>query len=366
MTVTPLTGEIRAMTIDKYTQRLEKIEVALAQVLPPSADSTWLTAVAGESLVDVRPEAFNDITAPSWALLKRGGKRWRSLVMVLGYELAGGEAEDIYELTTLVELPHTGSLIIDDIEDKAVERRGGPAIHLQFGIDKAINAGNFLYFEPTYLIEQSRLEDSVKLRLLVCYLRVMRRLHFGQGLDIQWHNDHDFIPSRSEYLRMCRYKTGALSRLAAEIAFAAAGRSDLEADAFGRLWEDIGVGFQILDDVKNLVFGNPGKQRGDDIVEGKKSLPVLCHASASPQGGRDVLEVFRRVDVLRAEGKAFQEEVERAIALMEASGAIDEARSIAESLLSRSASLLRSGYPNTEERQSLEELLESFFQGANR
>ncbi len=354
------------MTIDKYTQRLEKIEASLARVLPPYADTTWLTAVAGESLLEVRPEAFNDITAPAWELLKRGGKRWRSLVMVLGYELSGGQKQDIYDLSAIVELPHTGSLIIDDIEDKALERRGGPAIHLVYGIDKAINSGNFLYFEPTYLIEQTRLDDTIKLRLLVYYLRVMRRLHFGQGLDISWHNDHEFIPTRAEYLRMCRYKTGALSRLAAEVGFVVAGMSDLEVDAFGRLWEDIGVGFQILDDVKNLVSGNPGKQRGDDIVEGKKSLPVLCHAAASPHGGRDVLDLFRKVDTLRAVGKPVQDEVEQAIALMERSGAIDEARAHAESLLSRSGEVLRTGYRESEARTLLEELMESFFQGANR
>jgi octaprenyl-diphosphate synthase len=354
------------MAFDEYTDRLEKIEAALQRVLPRSADAAWVQAVAGEPLPDLHAASLDDVIEPAWALLERGGKRWRPLVMVLAHELSGGTYEGIYDLSALVELPHNGSLIIDDIEDKADERRGGPAIHLLVGVDKAINSGNFLYFLPTYLLEASRLDDSLKYRVLTHYLRVMRRLHFGQGLDIRWHNDHDYLPDRGEYLRMCRYKTGALARLAAEIGFVVSGRAEIEVESFGRLWEEIGVGFQILDDVKNLVTGNPGKIRGDDVVEGKKSLPVLCHAVATQDAGAGLMAVFRQVELAHSHGEPVVELVERAISMMEASGAIDEARMIAETMLARCAESLKTGYPENATRKLLEGLMESFFQGVNR
>ena len=81
------------------------------------------------------------------------------------------------------------------------------------------------------------------------------------------------------YLRlMCTYrcaafKTGAIARFAAQAGALLACNDDSLASSLGAVWEQAGVGFQILDDIKNLTTGNPGKKRGDDIVEGKKSLP---------------------------------------------------------------------------------------------
>ncbi len=98
----------------------------------------------------------------------------------------------------------------------------------------------------------------------------------GQGLDIQWHNNHECFPLVDEYLQMCRYKTGSLARMAAEIGVAAGGGSDDRALEMGCACEEMGVGFQILDDVVNLTTGNPGKKRGDDIVEGKKVFLLYC------------------------------------------------------------------------------------------
>ena len=347
----------------KYTKRLANVEEALNRVFPLQTDLAWARAVAGQQNLPLNPLTLDKINAPGWELLNRGGKRWRPLVMILSHELHGGSLAGIDDLTALVELPHNGSLIIDDIEDKADQRRGGPAIHLMYGVDMAINTGNFLYFEPTYLIERSELSEAIQYRMMKYYLRVMRRLHFGQGLDIVWHNDHGYLPSRDEYLQMCRFKTGALSRLAAELGAVAAGADEAAIEAVGDLWEDIGVGFQILDDVKNLVTGNPGKMKGDDIIEGKKSLPALIHGELSGDQGAELLELFAMVAHTHAIGSPVLPLVEEAINLMQVSGALDAAYAEGEALLERARTRLRTQWATGTARDGMENLIDTFWEG---
>lgn len=351
------------MTSKEYTKRLADVEGALARVFPARTDLGWARLVAGQAELPLRPETLDKINAPGWELLARGGKRWRPLVMMLSHELHGGALTTLTDLTTLIELPHNGSLIIDDIEDKAEQRRGGPAIHLVHGVDMAVNTGNFLYFEPTYLLERSGLDEALQYRMIKFYLRVMRRLHFGQGLDIVWHNDHDSLPGVDEYLQMCRFKTGALSRLAAELGAAAAGASESQIDAVGGLWEDIGVGFQILDDVKNLVSGNPGKHRGDDIVEGKKSLPVLIHAERADDRGARLLALFAEVGAAHVAKAPIQALIDQAIALMESSGALEAAYRRGEALLEGARERLRRDWPAGDARTGMESLIDTFWEG---
>ncbi len=346
------------MTSNEYTKRLTDVEEALSRVFPVSVSAPWVREIAAIDGLSLPPAALDRIQAPGWELLSRGGKRWRPLVMMLSHQLYGGSLPAITDLTTLVELPHNGSLIIDDIEDGSDQRRGGPAIHLIHGVDMAINTGNFLYFAPTYLIESCGLDEAAQYRLTKLYLRTMRRLHLGQGLDIVWHNDHSSFPSAEDYVQMCRFKTGALARLAAELGAAAAGASEAEIEAVGTLWEDIGVGFQVLDDVKNLVSGNPGKRRGDDIVEGKKSLPALLHAERSADNGAALLGLFSRVPGAADPWPL----VEQAIALMNGSGAVDAAAARGRSLLDGARQRLER-WPVSEARRGMETLMSSFEEG---
>jgi geranylgeranyl pyrophosphate synthase len=338
----------------EYAARLARIEQALAGTIPEQIHPGWTAETAGEEL-PVAPELFDRINAPARELLLRGGKRWRPLVMLLSCELAGGTDEAL-PLTPLVELPHNGSLIIDDIEDGAVERRGAKAVHLLYGTDLAINAGNLLYFLPSSLIERSEFSPERKLLLYRVYLRYMRRLHLGQGLDILWHRNHDEIPEPAEYFTMCRMKTGCLAAMGAELGALCAGADETFSSALGRLLEDLGTAFQVSDDVKNLTTGNPGKHRGDDIVEGKKSLPVILHLGRSPADKALFAGTFRKAaeqGIDRSEA-----EIERLIGLMEASGALTDARETALKLAAEVKTRLLESYPDSQARALLAGLIE--------
>jgi octaprenyl-diphosphate synthase len=236
--------------------------------------------------------------------------------------LGGGDAA--LPLTPLVELSHNASLIHDDIEDHSLERRGSPAVHLLYGAGMAINGGSFLYFAGLACIEAWTAPVELQQRVYSSWGAYMRRLHLGQALDITWHREGSGVklPGRGDYALMCRLKTGSLAALAAVLGvLAAPGALSLDRP-LGDAAEKLGLGFQILDDVKNLSTGNPGKKRGDDIVEGKRSLPLLIYLGERG-GSRPLVE--RCFAAARREGIAAPE-VEELIAAMTDSGAVEEAR----------------------------------------
>ena len=283
--------------------------------------------------------------------------------MVLFAELCGDPARAL-PLSPLVELPHTGSLIIDDIEDNSPERRGGPAAHLRHGLDLAVNAGNLLYFLPSRAVERSGLDAAGRAALYRCYLEEMTRLHVGQGLDILWHRERAAVPSVPEYLEMCRLKTGSLARLAARFGVIAGGGSAAQEEAAGAAAENFGVAFQIVDDVENLSAGVPGKRRGDDIVEGKKSLPVLLFMERSrrqdPARIGRLLELFERAGRAAAGGPGTSRPaaegdaaVEEACRLIASSGSLEESRRVARDLLEEARGKITSSFPPAEARDQL-------------
>jgi octaprenyl-diphosphate synthase len=289
----------------------------------------WLEKVFGSQADSVSLELAASLSRPGWDLVNRGGKRWRPLLMVLAAETFGGTSggEAALPLVPLVEFSHNASLIHDDIEDSSDERRGKPAVHLLYGTDTAINGGTFLYFLSSACLS-SAAGENLPLHNLVLkvWASHMRALHLGQAMDIAWHRDFHSLPGLAEYDRMCRLKTGCLARLAAVLGAYCSGPGidglKEAADIFGNAAEQLGVGFQILDDVKNLDTGIPGKKRGDDIVEGKKSLPVLLYLHRYPEKRDFAAYCF---NAARASGTGAPE-VETFIHALEEAGILEEAR----------------------------------------
>jgi octaprenyl-diphosphate synthase len=331
----------------EYTKRLEKIEDLLGRALPAEPGAGWMAFSFPGGPPPVPPALVQALTAPGRDLLNRGGKRWRPLLMTLVCEALGG-GDGALPLTPLVELSHNASLIHDDIEDNSDERRGKPALHLLYGSDTAINSGCFLYFlapaciDPweLRLLQEAGLPSKAlaerKNHIYALWGDFMRRLHLGQAMDIAWHRDFSSLPGLDDYHTMCRLKTGVLARLAAELGVYAAGGAvhggepweavraaeTALAARLGAGAEQLGVGFQILDDVKNLTAGNPGKKRGDDVVEGKKSLPVLLYLHRRKDRAAWAARCFTAA---REQGTAAGE-VEELIEELDAAGVLEEAR----------------------------------------
>ncbi|MDR3192793.1 MAG: polyprenyl synthetase family protein [Treponema sp.] len=339
----------------EYTRRLEKIEAVLERWLPEGPDAAWAGRVFPGLEGRVPENCLASLAGPCRDLLSRGGKRWRPLLMVLVCEsLGGGQAA--LPLVPLVEFCHNASLIHDDIEDGSDRRRGKPAVHLIHGLDTAINSGSFFYFLPLSCLGAWEAPAEQKEAVFAVWGEYMRRLHLGQAMDIHWHRNFESLPSLDEYYTMCGLKTGCLARLAAVLGVLSAipggeagerARRDRAVLALGEAAEKLGIGFQILDDVKNLSTGLPGKRRGDDVVEGKKSLPVLLYlhgagknAGASRRSFEERGELAARCFTGARKGGPSAPEVEELIAQLDAAGTLEQARERGLALIREAVAVL--------------------------
>ncbi len=285
----------------QFTAYREVIESELNAFFPTSFDGIFLDSYIGET-----PSApwdhYNSCIDPARDILSRGGKRWRSLFLLLIAESLGtGECSITHNparpLVALIELVHGGTLVVDDIEDRSDTRRGDVAVHLKYGEDVAINSGNFMYLAPLRIIEQY--PEKLRLSLYEIYQRLLTRLHLGQALDIYWHKHPEVIPTQEQYVEMTRLKTGSLARMAAEMGVVVGSRGEGDVQELQQRLGDfadlMGVAFQIQDDILNITQGIKGKEFGDDLIEGKKSLPYILAVEQNPSLGKELASIVKKL-----------------------------------------------------------------------
>jgi geranylgeranyl pyrophosphate synthase len=223
------------------------------------------------------------ILEPANYLLKSGGKRWRPILMLELIEALGKDPNYYFEFSVIPEVIHNGTLIHDDIEDGSVMRRGMEALHKKYGLDIALNLGDFMFYFPIIaLLDSKKIPMATKSRVLETYQRNMLKISIGQATDMAWHSGKVKIEDIDEdkYLQMAYSKTGVLIGFAAELAGIFCEVSDEKVKALGTFGATLGVAFQIEDDILNITPSKLSQNKGgvgDDITEGKITL-MLLHA----------------------------------------------------------------------------------------
>jgi len=119
---------------------------------------------------------------------------------------------DVLYACGLTEIVHNGSLMVDDLEDKSLLRRGQPCTYIKYGEDYAVNAGTFMYYAPICRIDKFISDPTVQRDIIRVYNSELMNLHFGQNWDIHWHNGN-IMPTEDQYLQMVINKTSVLPRL---------------------------------------------------------------------------------------------------------------------------------------------------------
>ncbi|MGL4986692.1 MAG: polyprenyl synthetase family protein [Treponemataceae bacterium] len=344
---------------DNYTREIEKIEVILNKNLPKIYSSEWKNAVFSSLPASISANYLSLLVNPCSELLALGGKRWRPILLVLVAKMilensstTIEEKINPYDFAPIVEFIHTASLIHDDIEDNADMRRGKPATYITHGVDTALNAATWLYFHSLSFVNELPISEALKSTVYSIVTTEIRRLHLGQAMDIAWHRENDFIPSESEYEAMVRLKTGTLACLSAKLGALSSFAPSQEIEDLGTIAADIGFGFQVLDDVLNLTHGNIGKKRGDDIVEGKKSLPVILHLKKNPSDRKKLVNYFLCAQKEGIESPA----VEHSIALLESSNAINDAKKRAKKIIHAATQKIITQYPKGTSATQIENL----------
>ncbi len=284
--------------IEELNKIQEKINSIIEKHFPRKISKDKLIEICGHPKYDYDVESINkSILEPLWNLLDRGGKRWRPALFLWTCEALGLQSEKYIDYAIIPEIIHNGTLVIDDIEDKSFMRRGKPAIHLIYGEDIAINMGNTMYFLPIKIILNSKeIDKDKKIKLLETYIQEMINLSIGQAMDIAWHRSLVENITEEQYLQMCSFKTGSLSRMAVKMAAILANANDEEIKALSSFAEALGIAFQIQDDILNII-GNEkiyGKEIGGDITEGKITLMVVYILNNAPEKIRKrLIEILR-------------------------------------------------------------------------
>lgn len=341
-------------TVLRQYQRL--LDEAMTRHLPRKFTRRYLRRVFGQPRYTYDLEALErSLATPVWNLLDRGGKRWRPVLFLLILDLLGKNPRRFSDIAVIFELIHNGTLIVDDLEDGSELRRGKPTIHRTFGDDIAINAGNTLYYVPmVHVLERRDLSERIKLRIMDAYIRDLLRLHAGQGTDIVWHRGL-VSPARiteRQYLQMCAYKTGCLSRLAATVAAIIGDATRRQRAALAAFAETLGVVFQIQDDLLNITESPLSKNKGlgEDITEGKRSLAVLyALKSAKPRKRRRLLRIL-------AQHTKDPRRRNEAIAIIRDTDAIPRAQRTMRRLLTGAWTHVDRAFPSSKEKDRLRAL----------
>lgn len=273
---------------------------------------------------------------PIREIVDRGGKGWRSYAAITCCDIVGGDSRPFVQWLAMPELMHVGSLIVDDVEDKSEVRRGGPTSHLIYGEAQAINSGTAAYFIVHRLLVSDRLSDADKLRLYDLYFDSMRAGHAGQALDIDGF-DH-LMPEaietgnsetlESRILAVHRLKTAAPAGCLSRMGAIAGGGTEEQVEGLGMFFEDLGLAFQIIDDVLNLRgFKGNLKAKGEDIAQGKITLPVAKAMSRLERPDRRWL-----AQALREENKD-ERQIRTIIDKLEECGAVEACAKQARDLI---------------------------------
>jgi len=252
-------------------------------------------------------------------LIAAGGKRVRPLLAVAAARLLdydGSETrKELCKLAACVEFIHTATLLHDDVIDESDQRRGKASAHVIFGNEAAVLVGDFLF------------SRAFQLMVEIGSLPVLKILSdaaatISEGEVLQLTTTGNIRVSRDDYMNVIRAKTAALFAASCEAGALAAGGSATECDALRRYGENLGIAFQMVDDILDYRPADAalGKNTGDDFREGKMTLPALLVLEQATAEEKDFFEkAFTRTD------KQQDSDFEKARRIMEKYGIFDKA-----------------------------------------
>ena len=211
--------------------------------------------------------------APIAYTLAAGGKRVRPQLAMIGSQLFGGKDEEVLPAALALEVFHNFTLLHDDVMDKAEVRRGRPTVHIQWNENTAILSGDQMMIEAYTVLSQ--VPERALARVLQLFNKMATEICEGQQYDVDFEQKNDV--TIEEYLMMIRLKTSVLLANALQIGAYIAGASEEEQQAVYQFGINIGLAFQIQDDILD-VWGDPktfGKAVGGDIACNKKTFVYL-------------------------------------------------------------------------------------------
>ncbi len=260
-------------------------------------------------------------------IISAGGKRIRPALLLLMAGAIGYKGPQRHNLAAVVEFIHTATLLHDDVVDESTLRRGRPTANESFGNPASVLVGDFLYSRAFQMMV-----DSGEMRVMEILADATNVIAEGEVLQLM--NMHDASLDEAGYLRVIRSKTAKLFEASTRLAAVIAGSTPEVEMACAEYGQALGTAFQVIDDVLDYDGDAQelGKNLGDDLREGKNTLPLIiamqrgtAHEKDTIQraiengemdGLDEIIQIVRRTGALEATRSAASAEAERAIAAL--------------------------------------------------
>jgi octaprenyl-diphosphate synthase len=203
-------------------------------------------------------------------IISAGGKRIRPVLVLLTANACGYSGTYHHLLAAVIEFIHTATLLHDDVVDESSLRRGRQTANALFGNAASVLVGDFVYSRAFQMMVS--IGDMRVMRILADATNVI-----AEGEVLQLLNMHDPDVTEARYLQVIRSKTAKLFEAAAELGALIAGASEEQIEACAEYGRSLGTAFQLVDDVLDYsgVASDIGKNVGDDLREGKPTLPLI-------------------------------------------------------------------------------------------
>ncbi|NND86792.1 MAG: polyprenyl synthetase family protein [Nitrosopumilus sp.] len=234
-------------------------------------------------------------------LIINGGKRLRPYMVIKSCQILGGRVSNAMPAASAVEMIHNFTLVHDDIMDNDEMRHGDPTVHKKFGMPIAILAGDVLFSKAYQVITESKLSAVATTRLISRLAKACVDVCEGQLLDIKMAEEKK-TPTESEYITMICKKTAALFDVSCAMGAICATNNEKDISNLSSFGRNLGIAFQITDDLIGVMGDSKitKKPVGNDLREGKKSLPILMAIKLSK--GKDkkiILKAFGNSNITR-------------------------------------------------------------------
>ena len=251
-------------------------------------------------------------------VLSNHGKRVRPALSLLAFHALGGQdPAKAVDVGAAIEIIHNATLIHDDINDSGEVRRGAKALYKQYSLGRSIVAGDFMFALGFQLLGATS-EDIVN-------FVIDAAAAMGSGEFDQKKYEHNVRAEEADYIKIIEGKTARLIECAAKCGAYLAAPGDMDKiHAIGNFAYNIGMSFQIVDDLLDIIGdqSNTGKMVGNDIVEGKPTLPIIY-------GMQDATNGIRIMDIFEDDKTDYNRAAE-AITLIKRTNAVERCRTLAK------------------------------------
>ena len=281
------------------------------------------------------------VTSIGQYLQAGGGKRLRPILLLLSAKLLGPVSDNAIRLAAVVEMIHTATLIHDDVIDYAKTRRGRPSINAVWGNHTSVLAGDWLYMQAFQIALRER-----NFHVLDVLIGLTQDMVEGELLQLDRLRRIDV--TEADYMELVERKTASLFSVCSRIGAVMAGADDAVEGRLGEFGWNLGMAFQLVDDVLDFTSREKilGKPVGNDLREGKVTLPLIYSLENADQDER------RLVETVLSDGNYDQVSFRNILQILHNHRGVERAMNRAQSFTDRARAVM-SGFPESPYQRAL-------------